>query len=204
MHRLILALLTSLAFASVAVAGMPGTPEEALAGSLVNGWQQGGLRVTDRTFDLAIQGAGFFVLQHPNDRERWAYTRVGAFEMDNAGFLVQSGTGLKVFGYADSKIDRFLPINLALAARSAQSAPVKSFRIGLNGEIKAAYADGTVATVAFVALALMPNARRLSRIAEHLYEIDRSSGSAYCAPAQVDGRGSVYAASLEELDGLEP
>lgn len=67
---------------------------------------QGGLKVTDNITDLAIQGAGFFVVSAPNaealDSAGKFYTRVGSMHFDKDGYLAIAGGG-RVQGYmADS------------------------------------------------------------------------------------------------------
>lgn len=70
-----------------------------LAGTDVNS-SQGSLNATNRPTDLAIQGAGFFMV---GNGARIAYTRDGAFELDANGDLVHRATGERVLGWsADS------------------------------------------------------------------------------------------------------
>lgn len=63
---------------------------------------QGGLSVTDRLTDLAVQGNGFFVVNNPKGEKQEAgglfYTRVGAFHFDKDGFL-SDPTGGHLQGY---------------------------------------------------------------------------------------------------------
>lgn len=47
--------------------------------------EQGNLTVTDNTFDLAIQGKGFFQLQLPDET---GYTRDGTFQLNQDGVIV--------------------------------------------------------------------------------------------------------------------
>lgn len=68
---------------------------------------QGGLSVTDRLSDLAIQGNGFFVVSNPKGEKQEAggqfFTRVGAFHFDKDGYL-SDPTGGHLQGYsADMK-----------------------------------------------------------------------------------------------------
>lgn len=58
---------------------------------------QGDLKVTGETWDLALEGPGFFEVQLPNGN--LAYTRNGAFQLDAQGRLVTSA-GLPVLGEA--------------------------------------------------------------------------------------------------------
>jgi flagellar hook protein FlgE len=54
---------------------------------------QGTFQTTGRTFDLAIQGNGFFAL---GDGQQTFYTRVGTFGLDGTNTLVDTRSGLKV------------------------------------------------------------------------------------------------------------
>jgi len=56
-------------------------------------FQQGVLELTGNELDLAIQDSGFFVV---TDGAQTLYTRAGAFEIDEDGFLVDTGTGFHV------------------------------------------------------------------------------------------------------------
>ncbi|MDX3904109.1 MAG: flagellar basal-body rod protein FlgG [Pigmentiphaga sp.] len=52
----------------------------------VRNYSQGALQQTDSSFDLAINGAGFFQIQLPDGT--LAYTRDGSFQIDSQGQLV--------------------------------------------------------------------------------------------------------------------
>jgi flagellar hook protein FlgE len=56
---------------------------------------QGPLSTTGRTFDLALEGQGFFTLQGGSSN---LYTRVGTFGLDALHNLVDARTGLRVIG----------------------------------------------------------------------------------------------------------
>ncbi|KQN21419.1 hypothetical protein ASE86_14430 [Sphingomonas sp. Leaf33] len=55
--------------------------------------RQGELRTTDRDLDLSVDGNGFLVLL---DGDRTFYARTGSFEVDQAGFIVMSGTNYRL------------------------------------------------------------------------------------------------------------
>lgn len=63
---------------------------------------QGGLAVTDRLTDMAVQGTGFFVVSNPKGATQEAgglfYTRVGAFIFDKDGYLADPSGG-QLMGY---------------------------------------------------------------------------------------------------------
>jgi flagellar hook protein FlgE len=57
---------------------------------------QGSLQTTGLNTDLAIQGAGFFILK---DGEKEFYTRAGAFSLDQDGTMVNPANGMQVQGW---------------------------------------------------------------------------------------------------------
>ena len=64
-------------------------------GGITNLFTQGGILITNKPTDLAIQGDGFFVL---SDGSATFHTRAGAFEVDAVGNLVDSVTGYRLQG----------------------------------------------------------------------------------------------------------
>lgn len=77
---------------------------------------QGAIVQTGRTFDLAIEGGGFFVV---NDGNQDYYTRVGTFGIDAQNNLVDTRTGMKVQGLSGSDID--LSTSLSVPANPTSS-----------------------------------------------------------------------------------
>lgn len=85
---------------------------------------QGGLKNTGGELDMAIEGAGYLVL---NDGQRDVYTRVGAFAVDAQYRLVDPGTGYKVQrigyegvaeGFQDAADDSIrIPYDVTLASK---------------------------------------------------------------------------------------
>jgi len=74
-------------------------------GSIDTNFNQGNFQTTGKKTDLAIQGAGFFIL---NDGQSNVYTRAGIFGLDSENTLVNPSTGMRVQGVmADS--DGILP-----------------------------------------------------------------------------------------------
>jgi flagellar hook protein FlgE len=57
---------------------------------------QGSLNATNRPTDLAIQGAGFFMISNGS---QISYTRDGAFNLDANGDLVSASTGQRLLGW---------------------------------------------------------------------------------------------------------
>lgn len=61
------------------------------------------IKTTDRPFDLAIQGEGFFVVKGDNDRQY--LTRNGQFDIDADGYLILPGVGKVQGSRGDLKIE---------------------------------------------------------------------------------------------------
>ena len=59
-------------------------------------FSQGGISVTDRPLDVAINGEGFFRM---DDNGSVSYSRNGQFKADSDGYLVNSTNGLRLTGY---------------------------------------------------------------------------------------------------------
>ena len=59
-------------------------------------YSQGTIQNTGRDADVAIEGTGFFIL---SDGTKQFLTRDGSFALDSEGYLVSSGTGLRVVGW---------------------------------------------------------------------------------------------------------
>ncbi|MBZ0257926.1 flagellar hook-basal body complex protein, partial [bacterium] len=65
-------------------------------GSVDTIFTQGSTQTTGRLLDMAIEGRGFFVLRNGAGQE--FLTRAGNFSIDNEGFVVDPGTGLRLIG----------------------------------------------------------------------------------------------------------
>jgi flagellar hook protein FlgE len=103
-------------------------------GGVTNLFTQGGLLVTNRPTDLAIQGEGFFVLNSGNG---FVYTRAGTFEVDADGYLVDSVTGYRVQGTAQGDIQIFA---------GASALPRATQQAAFSGNLDSAAAAGSVYT----------------------------------------------------------
>ncbi|MDR3333808.1 MAG: flagellar hook protein FlgE [Treponema sp.] len=71
---------------------------------------QGSLQSTGVGTDLAIQGAGFFILK---DGANSFYTRAGAFNLDENGTLVNPGNGMRVQGWMSQEVDGVPMLNVS-------------------------------------------------------------------------------------------
>lgn len=106
-------------------------------GAVTNLFTQGGILTTNKPTDLAIQGDGFFVL---SDGASNCFTRAGAFEVDAAGYLVDSVTGYRVQGASGDVI----------ISSTASSPPVATTTESFTGNLDPTVASAStyVATIA--------------------------------------------------------
>jgi flagellar hook protein FlgE len=108
---------------------------------------QGSLENTGQPLDLAIQGAGFFVLDGGNQN---VYTRAGNFQLDADGRLVAPSSGFVVQGINADAFGNFSSgsaiggIQIKLGDKSPAQA---TSEIGLIGNLDASAAIGTAHTM---------------------------------------------------------
>jgi len=169
------------------------TPSTVMTGAIVNTWTQATLRVTEKPFDLAIQGNGFFVLQLPNGEQ--IFSRYGEMSLTADGYLVHSFSQGKVLGFCGGE---FQPINLSQFARGDKRTVVKSFKTELDGKIMAFYEGGYARQTCTLALALFNNPTKLLRD-KHILKETPESGKPFIGIPQSEARGSIYGSTLEEL-----
>lgn len=131
-------------------------------GSIDRNMSQGTLAYTGNELDVAIEGAGYFVL---NNGTSDAYTRVGQFAVDSDYYLVDPTTGFRVQrvgsegtteGFQDpTSNDIRIPYDIALPAQetntisfagnlsASEEAPTKNL---LTSNVKYSLADGSIAS----------------------------------------------------------
>ena len=139
--------------------------------------EQGSLSQTSNSFDLAIQGNGFFQVQLPSGDI--AYTRDGTFGLSAEGQIVTAE------GYP------VLPaITIPAAARDVT--------INATGEVLAKL-DGQVApqNVGQLQTAIFPNEGGLEAMGDNLLLATPSSGAAQLAAAGQPGHGQVLQGFVE-------
>ncbi len=139
--------------------------------------QQGNLQSTQNTFDLAIQGSGYFQVTLPSGDT--AYTRAGSFQLSATGQLVT----------ADGDI--------VLPAITVPNNAV-SVTINASGQVLAKIA-GTVTpqNVGQIQLANFPNAAGLAAVGGNLLTETPASGAAVTGNPTDAGFGSLQQGFLE-------
>lgn len=140
---------------------------------------QGDYTSTGNTYDIAIQGAGFFQVTRPNGE--LAYTRSGSFHLDAQGNIVT----------ADGD---------ALEPAITIPSDATSVNIGSDGTVTVVQPGQTQSqSVGNIQLALFPNPGGLSSIGNNLFIPTTASGDAIVGtPGGTEGLGSLLQSSLEE------
>ncbi len=139
--------------------------------------EQGNLTATDNTFDLAIQGKGFFQVTLPDGST--AYTRDGTFQLDNNGNVV-THDGFQV--------------------SPAISIPSNAVDVTINGSGEVLVKlDGTVtlANAGQVQVATFQNEAGLEAIGDNLLLETPASGTATTGTPASTGFGNILQGFLE-------
>ncbi|GAB4368094.1 MAG: flagellar basal-body rod protein FlgG [Acidobacteriota bacterium] len=139
-------------------------------------FQQGDFKPTDNPLDLVIEGDGFFRVLRPDGTE--AYTRDGAFSVDENGNVVNS------LGY---QLDP--PITIPEDA--------KSITVGRDGTVSARLADETVTQLGSIELVSFINPAGLQSIGGNLFVSTIASGDAVSGTPGQDGLGEISQGFLE-------
>ncbi|HTC15399.1 MAG TPA: flagellar basal-body rod protein FlgG [Steroidobacteraceae bacterium] len=140
-------------------------------------YTQGSVNNTGNTFDLAIQGRGFFQILQPNGTV--AYTRDGSFQLNAQGQLVTAA------GYAVQPA-----ITIPTGAQSVT--------VGSDGTISVQLAGQSAPqTVGTLQLADFINPAGLQDIGGNLSVESASSGSPVTGNAGLNGMGTLLQGSVE-------
>jgi len=107
---------------------------------VMSNWNSGTLETTNNVTDLAINGAGMFIVRDPNNSGEY-YTRAGQFEFDNIGNLVNYD-GLEVQGRAINPDGTAGAIGaISLPSQISPPAATDEITMGINLDGSAAVGD---------------------------------------------------------------
>jgi flagellar basal-body rod protein FlgG len=139
--------------------------------------EQGSLEITDNTFDLAVDGKGYFQVELPSGET--GYSRAGSFQLSPDGDLVTS--------------DGFLVQPGITIPEDAVGVTINA-----NGEVLVDF-DGQVdpQIVGQIELARFPNEAGLEAIGDNLFLETDASGPADIAVPGTEGFGSVLQGAIE-------
>jgi flagellar basal-body rod protein FlgG len=138
---------------------------------------QGDLSQTSNTYDLAIDGKGYFRIQMPDGTD--AYTRDGNFALSSAGLMVTQQ------GYT---------VQPGITIPTTSTAVT----ISSSGSVVATLADGsTTQTVGQMELTRFPNDAGLKALGDNLFLETESSGSPQSSTPGATGYGTLEQGYLE-------
>jgi len=150
---------------------------------------QGNLAATDNTFDLAIQGEGFFQIQLPDGET--SYTRDGTFQLNADGEIVTHDgyTVLPGITVPNNAVD--VTINQAGEVLVKLQGQVALQNVGqLQGQV-------ALQNVGQLQIATFPNEPGLEAIGSNLYLETPASGAATTGSPQDTGFGTILQGFLE-------
>ncbi|QCI62998.1 flagellar basal-body rod protein FlgG [Phreatobacter stygius] len=139
---------------------------------------QGNILPTEKDYDVAIRGEGYFRVQLPDGRT--AYTRDGSFELNDQGQLVTVDGNLVDPG-----------ITIPTTARGVTINPSGTVQVTLQNQV----APQTVGTIQ---LSRFVNKAGLESIGDNLFLETAASGQPTTTAPNVDGMGSLLQKNLEQ------
>ncbi len=138
---------------------------------------QGNIVQTNNSFDIAVQGNGFFQITHPDGNI--VYTRDGSFGIDSTGQMVTQN------GYL---LDPAITV----------PANTTSFTVGSDGTVSAMVAGDSAPTqIGNITLAQFINPTGLESMGDNLYRETAASGTAQIDTPGQNGAGTLIQGSLE-------
>lgn len=139
---------------------------------------QGTVMPTEKEYDVAIRGEGFFKVALPDGRT--AYTRDGSFQLDNQGRLVTA--------------DGYLVQPTITVPQNASS-----YTVNQQGEVSVVPAGSTTPTVVgTIELALFVNKTGLQSIGDNFYLETPASGSPQVGTPNSEGMGNLLQGHIEQ------
>lgn len=108
--------------------------------SVEKNFEQGGLKITNNTLDIAIEGDGFFIAYDSVNNETF-YTRAGNFKMGIDGTL-ETANGEKVFGSATT-LSNIISSDGTTEFDSTYSVSIASNTVGANTFLQSINAKST-------------------------------------------------------------
>ncbi len=127
-------------------------------------FSEGNLQPTGNTFDVAIEGPGFFMIKMPGEKEKLAFTRDGAFKIsvDETERTLVTAEGYYVLDDGEDIItidEGYTDISIAS-----------------DGTITGVDEDGTIEELGRIGLAKFLNPEGLLAIGNNLFEATEASG----------------------------
>ncbi|HEY3367219.1 MAG TPA: flagellar hook protein FlgE [Symbiobacteriaceae bacterium] len=115
----------------------------------------GSLQMTGRALDLAVEGAGMFVVKNQSNGTN-LYTRAGNFDWDSGGYLVVPGNGERVQGWVPDATGKITNTDVGALSdiqliRGSVSLAKPTTAVKLSGNLDAGAADQSTYDSSFTA-----------------------------------------------------
>jgi flagellar hook protein FlgE len=172
--------------------------------AIENIYTQGALTRTGVITDLAVTGAGFFVVRDPITDSTFV-TRAGDFRVDENNFLV-SNSGLRVQGFSDGSLTTIGDIVVdatGMPSTSDPTATMVSFAIDIEGKVNINLTDGTQFVRGQILMQNFSAPQGLMKEGNNLYSPIGAAGpiggatSPTPAAAGTNGLGRIQSGALE-------
>ena len=168
-----------------------------LTSAITNQFTQGSIASTSVQTDMAINGAGFFLVEDPASGAQYV-TRDGEFTVDSNGYLV-TNTGMRVQGYSDAGLATLGDIRVDnTGAPGGDTAAVQSYSFKSDGTLTVLLSDGVQFTRGQVLLQNFTNPQQLLKVGNNLFSNLTTAGplATPTAPSS-NGLGSLATGALE-------
>lgn len=164
--------------------------------AITQNFSTGSIQQTGSALDLAVSGDGFFTTKSLDTGET-LFTRNGAFEMDENGFIQDgSGNALQIFAPgADPASDP--TIDAQIATVNAGGATFAGIVVDSDGSVTASYTDGSTETIGTVALASFVAPTGLKQVGSSNWEVTGISGAPTYGTAGTGNFGEIASGALE-------
>jgi flagellar hook protein FlgE len=170
--------------------------------TIASNFTQGTINTTGITTDVAVSGAGYFLVKDTSSGLTYA-TRDGEFNLDANGYMVNAN-GDRVqglIGASTTPTDLQINSATAIAALNDTTTPaptLQSYTINTDGQITATLSDGTSGIVGQFVLQNFTNPQALLKQGGNLYSYNADAGP-LAAPGtpNTSGLGQIQSGSLE-------
>lgn len=159
----------------------------------------GPIEQTGSSLDMAINGEGFFTTVAPGSG-KVSVTRAGNFDMDPNGYIVTAkGDRLQVFELDANgvPVSTTSTIDAYAAPTNGNGAEFSGVTVKPNGEISAAYDDGSVVPLGIVAIASFMSPTGLRQLGSSSWEQSGQSGAIKYGMPGVGRNGTMLSGALE-------
>jgi flagellar hook protein FlgE len=175
---------------------------EGVTSSAINSnYTQGTINTTGVTTDLAVNGAGYFLVKDTSTGLTYA-TRDGGFNLDANGYVLDAN-GNRVqglMGASTTPTDLQINSTAAIAAlnNTTPGVTLASYTINTNGQITAKLSDGTSGVIGQFVLQNFANPQALVKQGGNLYSFSANAGPlATPGTPNSGGLGQIQSGALE-------